>query len=189
MQRRIHTISLTGALLVFSGIAAPQARACSVPGVSTWRPPMIVPQVAGPLSSLAGKTLSSASTMPAAANASIVGLWFIQFSSGGYIVDQAFDVWHSDGTEILNDYTNPIEDNVCLGVWTQTGQTYKLKHPSWTFDTSGNLTGTAIIGEKVTVDAESNTFSGTYTIDLFDTSGNPVGQYNGTVKATRVVPD
>jgi hypothetical protein len=150
---------------------------------------MIVPQVTGPLSRLAHTALPSASTTPAAANASIVGLWFIQFSSGGYIVDQAFDVWHSDGTEILNDYTNPIEDNVCLGVWTQTGQTYKLKHPSWTFDTSGNLTGTAIIGETVTVDAESNTFSGTYTIDLFDTSGNPVGQYNGTVKAARVMPD
>jgi hypothetical protein len=189
MQRRIQTISITGALLAFSAIAAPNVMACSTPGVSGWKPPMMAPHVAGLLASLARTARPSAATMPAPGSAPIVGLWFIQFSSGGYIVDQAFDVWHSDGTEILNDYTNPIEDNVCLGVWAQSGQTYKLKHPSWTFDGSGNLTGTAIIGETVTVDAEAMTFTGSYTTDLFDLSGNPVGQYFGTVNATRVMPD
>jgi len=105
-------------------------------------------------------------------------------------VDQAFDAWQSGGSEILNDYTNPIEGNVCLGVWTQTGpQTYKLKHPSWTFDSSGNLTGTAYIAESVTVDAGGNGYIGIYVINFFDTSGNPVGSFNGTLKAHRVLPN
>src|SRR5215475_7071732 len=32
---------------------------------------------------------------------SIVGLWNVTFSSGGQVVDVAYDAWHSDGTEIL----------------------------------------------------------------------------------------
>ena len=181
MQRNIHTISVTGALLAFAAFA-PHAHACSTPGIATWRPPMMVPQMLLAPAKPADPT-------PAGANSSIVGLWFIQFSSGGYIVDQAFDAWHSDGTEILNDFTDPIEDNVCLGVWSQSGQTYKLKHPSWTFDTNGTLTGTAFIGETVTLAGDGNSFSGTYTINLYDITGKPAGQYHGTVSATRVMPD
>lgn len=183
MKSAIHVLTFTA--LAASALVAPRAQACSTPGVATWRPPMMVPQALFPV---AARPAPAADSKPNA-GASIVGLWYIQFVSGGYIVDQAFDAWHSDGTEILNDFTDPIEDNVCLGVWSQTGSTYKLKHPSWTFDTSGNLTGTAIIGEHVTVDSTGNAFSGTYTIDLFDTAGNPVGQYRGTVNATRVMPD
>jgi hypothetical protein len=105
-------------------------------------------------------------------------------------VDQAFDVWHSDGTEILNDYTDPIEGNVCLGVWTQTGpETYQLKHPSWTFDINGNLTGTAYILETITVGSGGNEYGGPYTINFFDLSGNPVGTYPGTIKAYRITAD
>jgi hypothetical protein len=122
--------------------------------------------------------------------ASIVGLWNITFTSGGEVIDVAFDAWHSDGTEILNDYTNPIEGNVCLGVWVQTGpRTYKLKHPSWSFDTSGKLLGTVIIGEKVTVSPDGNSFSGSYTYDVYDISGKFQIEYTGQVKATRITPN
>src|ERR1700730_2855801 len=34
---------------------------------------------------------------------SIVGLWHVLFVSGGQPFDEGFDIWHSDGTEILND--------------------------------------------------------------------------------------
>jgi len=86
----------------------------------------------------------AAVTAPAPGSAAIVGLWNVTFYSAHVLVDQALDAWHSNGTEILNDFTDPIEDNACLGVWTQTGpQTFKLKHPSWTFDINGVLTGTA----------------------------------------------
>jgi hypothetical protein len=130
-----------------------------------------------------------AESAAAAAPVSIVGLWNVSFLSGGAVVDVAFDAWHSDGTEILNDYTNPIEGNVCLGVWEQTGpRTYKLKHPSWSFDAGGNLQGTVIIGEVVTVSANGNSYSGSYTYDIYDIAGNFIEAFTGTIKATRIKP-
>ena len=125
-----------------------------------------------------------------AAPATIVGLWNLTFTSGGQVVDVAFDAWHSDGTEVLNDYTNPIEGNVCLGVWEQSGtRTYKLKHPSWSFDSTGTLLGTVVIGENVTLSADGNIFSGSYTYDVYDVAGNFQIEYKGQVKATRIKPD
>ncbi|HEV2687397.1 MAG TPA: hypothetical protein VGV35_02550, partial [Bryobacteraceae bacterium] len=45
-----------------------------------------------------------AATQPdAAAEASIVGLWNTSFLQGGQTVDQGFDLWSSDGMEVLND--------------------------------------------------------------------------------------
>jgi hypothetical protein len=118
---------------------------------------------------------------------SIVGLWNTTFSSGGEVVDMAFDVWHSDGTEILNDYTNPIEGNVCLGVWEQTGpRTYKLKHPSWSFDQNGNLQGTVWISESVALSPDGNSYSGFYKYDIYDTSNNFLEELTGQIKATRI---
>jgi len=121
---------------------------------------------------------------------SIVGLWNVTFSSGGETVDVAFDAWHSDGTEILNDYTNPIEGNVCLGVWTQTGaRTFRLKHPSWAFDTTGTLLGTVIIRERVVLSNDCNSYHGNYTYDIYDTTGAFVTELTGTLSATRIRPD
>jgi len=183
MQRRIKTITITGALLALAVSVVPNATACSLPGVSPLRVPAILPPglLAAPGQAMAGA--------PAQSGPAIVGLWSVVFYSGGAIVDEAFDAWHGDGTEILNDFTDPIEGNVCLGVWTQTGpQTFKLKHPSWTFDTSGNLTGTALIQETVAVAAGGNQYEGPYSISFFDTSGNPVGAFTGTIKASRITP-
>jgi hypothetical protein len=121
---------------------------------------------------------------------SIVGLWQISFISGGQVVDAGFDAWHSDGTELLNDIPPPATGNVCIGVWTQTGKmTYKLKHPSWTFDLSGNLTGTAVIRETVTISSAGDKFNGTYTIDFYDNSGSSTGHFEGKVQASRIIPD
>lgn len=185
MQRRITTIALTGALLAVSASLVPNATACSLPGFAALKGPAILPQAMFPPAAQ-----SHTAPAPARSGASIVGLWNVTFYSDGAVADQAFDVWHSDGTEILNDFTNPIEDNVCLGVWVQIGpETFKLKHPSWTFDTSGNLTGTAYIIETVTVGPGGNEYEGPYTISLYDTSGNPLGSFSGTIKARRIMPD
>jgi hypothetical protein len=182
MQRRITTITITGALLAASATFAPNATACSLPGFAALRGPATLPPALFP-----PPDQSLAAPAPGEGGVPIVGLWNVTFISGGEVVDQAFDAWHSDGTEILNDYTDPIEGNVCLGVWAQTGaQSFKLKHPSWTFDTNGNLTGTAIIYEAITVGLGGNEYAGPYSISFFDTSGNPVGTYSGTVKANRV---
>jgi hypothetical protein len=116
MQRRMTTITITGALLALSASVVPNATACSLPGVSALRVPVTLPFGLFPPAAQ-----SQAAGVPAQSSTPIVGLRNVTFYSGGVIVDQAFDAWHSDGTEILNDFTDPIEGNVCLGVWTQTG--------------------------------------------------------------------
>jgi hypothetical protein len=72
----------------------------------------------------AAPAVSSASANPGApaqdpaflnadqAQASIVGLWDIRFLAGDQVVDEGFDVWHSDGTETLNDTPPPVTGNV-----------------------------------------------------------------------------
>jgi len=121
---------------------------------------------------------------------SIVGLWNLNLISGGQVVDVAFDGCHSDGTEVLDEYTNPINGKICLGVWEQTGpNTYKLKHHSWNFDGSGNLLGTVIIRETVHLSREGNSFRGNYTYDIYDTSGNFQQQLSGQVQAKRIALD
>jgi len=120
----------------------------------------------------------------------ITGLWFATFKSGGQIVDQGFDSWSSDGTEILNDNPPPASGNVCLGTWVKTGaNAYKLYHPSWTFDGGGNVNGTAIIRETVTLSADRQSYTATYTIDVLALSGATLQHFDGTISATRITVD
>ena len=148
--------------------------------------------------SVAKDTDAAASTPPSApedwqhssADPSIVGLWKTTFTSGGQVVDEGFDQWNSDGTEILNDDPPPQTGNVCLGVYVKSAMsTYKLKHPSWTFDANGNVNGTAIIRELVIVGRGGNTYQGTYAIDVYDLQGNHLAQFGGTISATRITVD
>ena len=148
-----------------------------------------IPAVPGSAVATASASQNSTTSNPTAP-VSIVGLWNLTFTSGGEVVDVAFDAWHSDGTEVLNDYTNPINGNVCLGAWQQTGpRAYKLKHPSWYFDGSGNLLGTVIIHETVLLSRDGNSFSGTYTDDVYDVSGNFLEEFSGQLNATRMKMD
>ena len=121
----------------------------------------------------------------------VVGLWKVTYYDGqGNVVDVAFEVWHSDFTEILNDYTPPAEGNVCLGTFAPAGiRSYRLTHPAWLFDSNGNLTGNEILHVSVTLDRTSSTMTGTYSIDFFDPAGNPQGSFTGgTLKGTRINP-
>jgi hypothetical protein len=120
----------------------------------------------------------------------VVGLWLSTFTSQGQIVDQGFDMWTSDGLEILNDTPPPATGNVCLGTWSKVApNTYVLKHPSWTFDGAGNLNGTAIIRENITVDPSGMTYKGTFTVDILTLSGNPIQHLSGTITGTRITID
>ncbi|HLK22692.1 MAG TPA: hypothetical protein VKT81_27290 [Bryobacteraceae bacterium] len=121
---------------------------------------------------------------------SIVGLWKVTYVSDGQTVDVGFDQWNPGGGEILNDTPPPASGNVCLGVWVQVGQlSYKLKHPSWTFDNAGNLTGTAIIREQPVIDTHGNTFKGPFTFDVYDLNGNLLEHAAGIVTGERITVD
>jgi len=130
-------------------------------------------------------------TTPPLPEASIVGLWSVNFVQDGQIVDQGFDVWSSDGTETLNDTSAPATGNVCLGAWSKTSPlTYALNHPSWLYDdTNTMVVGLVFIREHVTLDPTGNSFSGSVTIDVFDLMGNALDHEAGTVSGQRITSD
>jgi len=125
---------------------------------------------------------------PAAA-ASIVGMWSVNFHSGGKVIDFGYAQWHSDGTEIMNSGgRSPATENFCLGVWQQTGATtYQLNHLALSYDAStGKLNAKVQIRETVTL-SFPNFFSGPFTIDVLDpTSGAVLQHVAGTVTGHRV---
>jgi hypothetical protein len=133
----------------------------------------------------------------ATAPTSIVGFWKVTFVSegnpgipDGTVIDFGYAQWHSDGTEILNSGARPpATGNFCLGVWAKTGHTYRLNHFAISSDPSGNLIGPANIRESVALGASGNSYSGSFTIDQFDQSGNVLAHIAGDVIATRITPD
>lgn len=178
---RLKQILLT-AFLSF-GVAVPFASANCL-GKGLIQPQSFVALHAMPA---AAERQALAASPDAKVSVSIVGLWNLTFLYQGQVVDVAFDAWHQDGTEVLNDYTNPIEGNVCLGVWQQTGpRSYTLKHPSWYFDTNGNLLGTVVIHETITLSPDGNSFTGSYTDDVYDVSGNLLEALSGQLEASRI---
>ena len=125
---------------------------------------------------------------------SIVGLWHTTFISGGSVWDEAFEQWHSDGTELaVDNAVPPLLGNVCVGVYKQTGpRTYSLRHVTWNWDSSGApLAGSFLLLMTVTLDPHGNTFSGTFVSDSFDTFGKKIDElhFEGTVSAERITVD
>ena len=125
---------------------------------------------------------------------SIVGFWHVLFTSGGQVFDEGYDQWHSDGTEILNDTAPPQPANgagtICLGVYKKTGpQTYKLKHPFWSFDATGTLIGTGVILQTLIVDRSGNHYTGSFEWITYDLKGNVTSDTKGELKAERITVD
>jgi hypothetical protein len=131
--------------------------------------------------------------------AAIVGFWHVKFVSEGSTgipngteIDAGYSQLHSDGTEIMNSGgRSPITSNFCLGVWKQTRTgTYKLNHFATAWDPTGTiLIGPANIREEVTLASDGNRFSGKFTIDQYDESGNNLGQVQGQITGTRITPE
>jgi len=135
---------------------------------------------------------------------SIVGMWHVTFTaktSNGKdipetVVDNALAVWHSDKTEIMNSVRPPQDGNFCLGVWEQTGRnTYYLNHFPWfsnqfpndTNNGIGEPVGPTRITETITLASDCNHFSGTFTLDAYDTTGKiDLQSFTGVVTATRI---
>ena len=115
----------------------------------------------------------------------IVGLWQTKVLVNGQTAGEGFEAFTSDGLEFLNDNGSTIEGNVCFGAWTVAPRnTIKVYHPSWNYDASGNLIGTVIIKDQITLDPGGNSFKGTVVVDTYDLNGHMVGpelqaQYTG----------
>jgi hypothetical protein len=137
------------------------------------------------------------------ADAPIVGMWNVQYVAegnstrtpplpDGIVVDFGYSQWHSDGTEILNSGGHsPATGNFCLGVWGQTGYlAYELNHFALSYDlTTQSLTAYANIREQLTLSPSGDSYSGTFTIDVYDTKGNHVDHIAGNVTGQRITVD
>jgi hypothetical protein len=126
-----------------------------------------------------GAPLHEPSSSPAfrsdeSSNGAITGLWLTNVILGGQVIIQSFESFTGEGLEFLNDNGSPLEGNVCFGVWSATGRnTIRVYHPSWNYDAGGNLIGTVVIKEQITLDPGGNTFKGTVVVDTFDLNGHP----------------
>jgi hypothetical protein len=125
--------------------------------------------------------------------ASIVGMWHVTFTAKGNSegppdntpIDNAIIVWHSDRTQ---------EGDFCMGVWEEVGRChYKLNHFAWMGnDTTnapggiGNPAGPTRIVEDVTVSPDGKHYSGTFTLDAYDTSFNLPTHIVGVLNGTRI---
>ncbi|HEY2178323.1 MAG TPA: hypothetical protein VGH15_07050 [Caulobacteraceae bacterium] len=120
----------------------------------------------------------------------IVGMWSVQFLAGGTKpFDFGFEVWHSDGTEILNSGGRaPSTENFCMGVWAQTSQFgYTLNHWALSYTPDGTLNAKVNIRQTVAVDSTGNSFTGPFTVDVYDPTGTTKLQHiGGRINGTRV---
>jgi hypothetical protein len=105
---------------------------------------------------------------------SIVGLWSVTLTANGGTFDWGYQIWHDDGTEIMNSGSRaPATENFCMGVWAQTGPfSYHLNHFALSYNAaSGALDARVNIKENVVVDQRGGTFSGPFTADIIPVGG------------------
>jgi hypothetical protein len=200
-------LALAASVFVFGLTTMPSALADCGLTAKLARPASWHPQASG--SNLMNTAFVSADYE----GASIVGMWHVTFTSqgagsalpNGTPVDDALVVWHSDKTEIMNSKRPPQDGNFCMGIWEQTGKLcYKLNHFAWfnnNYDPTnpsslsdiGSPAGPVQYVELVTLSADGNHYTGTFTLDAYDTSGN-VTHIVGVLSGTRItmstkVPD
>lgn len=189
----MKSIHLLGAACTLGALFAVSASAnCNVAGTPSARAALRAQQSGFSRSSLEpmfSNPPARPADSPLVGEGSIAGYWYVRFVVDGQLVDDGFDIWHSDGTEALNDTSAPSTGNVCLGIWARTAPfTYVLKHPSWIFDDAGvNVAAIAIISERITLATDGRTFSGTSTITVYDLTGNVVQQLSSDVTGERII--
>jgi hypothetical protein len=134
---------------------------------------------------------------------SIVGMWHVIFTAQAMndapfsgVIDNALVVVHSDGTEIMNSARPAQDGSFCLGVWTRTGKLgYYVNHIPWQGNDTenapagiGNPTGGAQLTEKIQLSPNGNSYSGTFRLDAYDTTGHVTVSFTGVLTAKRVTP-
>jgi hypothetical protein len=126
-------------------------------------------------------------------NVAVLGLWKAVYFAGGVLNDVGFEHFNAGGTELIND-VGALDggSNFCIGAWKRVGpQRYDIVHPFFIFDNSGKkATGLIIVKEDIVVTRDGNRFSGTWTQDTYDLSGNliPGFHFDGPVRGTRIAP-
>jgi hypothetical protein len=130
-------------------------------------------------------------------NNSIVGMWRFTFTSqgntgaplfipDGAVLDHGFAQWHSDGTEITNSNRRPSTGSFCLGVWKKVGPShFLLNHFALGFD-DGVTQSYSNIREDLTISDDGDSFSGTFSIAIYDLQGNAGPVIRGLLTGTRV---
>jgi hypothetical protein len=151
-----------------------------------------------PLKGLTAPKAAFAAAPAAADNASVVGLWLVTFhiGDGPEVWDQAFEQFHSDGTELaLDNAVTPAAGNVCVGVWERVGpRGAKLHHVGWNWDisvTPAALAGVFVLDMTVELAAGGQVFSGRYVTDSYDVDGNVIPELHaeGVVTGSRINVD
>ena len=136
---------------------------------------------------------------------SIVGMWHVIFTAhtvngtaippDAYpMIDNAFVVFHSDKTEIMESARPPQDGNFCLGVWEKTGaHSFYVNHLPWLGnDTAnapggiGNPTAGAQITERLNVSENGKSYSGSFTLVAYNLDGSKAITFTGVVAATRI---
>ncbi|MCP1374475.1 hypothetical protein [Dyella lutea] len=199
MSTRLKTAAALIALGLVAVTASQGARACALGDMHPWNssrwatpPSQAGHPAAGPQGSRTSTNLLQ-SLVP------ITGLYRFTFTSrgnsgipDGAVIDQGFEIWHADGTEIMNSGRPPMTQSFCMGAWAQTGpRSYHLNHWALSWDATGtSFVGPTNIREDIKQAASGNAFSGSFSIDQYGTDGNTLlGSVKGTVSATRVTAD
>jgi len=132
---------------------------------------------------------------------SIVGMWHVIFNGQTLngeafpgVVENSVVVWHSDGTEVMNSSRPAQDGNFCLGVWVRTGRLkYHLNHIPWAGNDPsnapngiGNPQGGAQLIEKITLSPDGNSYTGSFTLDAYDTNGHVMVSFTGMLTAKRI---
>lgn len=142
----------------------------------------------------------------------VAGLYeFTMTSASLGEVDHGYSVWHADGSEIMNSGRPAGDTNFCLGTWAQTGpRSYTLNHftLSW-FQTVSDLpepgtppdlpgpyvhnvfAGPGNIREDITLSRDGKSYTGTFVLTQYDTSGHVVPGFpiTGIVTGNRLTID
>jgi hypothetical protein len=190
MNKLLRAAGIAGfALLMLGTIFVPRAQAqcASVPSPNT-------NSFQHPTFDGLGRLINASFAEHGSERDRIVGYWKAQLLSegndgipDGTVLDAPFVQWHGDGTEIMNSTRDPTTQSFCTGVWHKTGKsTYQLNHFTLSWDGSHNFVGPGQIQESITLNKKGDGYTGTFTIDQYDPSGNLIVELKGNQTATRI---
>ena len=117
--------------------------------------------------------------------ATVAGLTFgtlLSFAAGGVVV-------HSTALDLQNSTNHNNLGTASYGAWKRTGEgNYSVKFAFFTFDQHTDPSGSGEVKEQLTV--HGNDLTGTISVAVFDTNGNPSGGATpGTIQAKRIEAD